>query len=48
MVLWGMCSTNILIKLQKHNLHKAVAKHLMTPNYIISNIFIWYLDNWIN
>lgn len=36
-----MCSTNILIKMQNDNPQDAVAKHLMSSNYISSKILIW-------
>lgn len=39
MMLWGMCGTNILIKIQNDSLYEGIAKHLMTSNYT-SNIFI--------
>lgn len=41
MMLKGMGSINILIKIQNDSPHKHLAKHLMTSNYISSNIFIW-------
>lgn len=40
MMLKGMGSINILIKIQNDSPHKHLAKHLMTSNYISSNIFI--------